>query len=101
MRNCERQAMKGKKLGSWFNEPQQAAIILACLIALTGFPGNVRPAWSAEEAPQPLLAKGQPVDWWFVFKFNSAAFAGCGEGIARQCIFGGDAGDYPRSFGQQ
>ena len=34
---------------------------------------------SAAVAPVPLLAKGQPTDWWFVFKFNSSkSFAGCG-----------------------
>lgn len=52
--------------------------------------------------PRPLLAKGEPVDWWFVFKFNSSKpFRGCGpvKG-ARQCPFGG----VPLtrgSFGQQ
>lgn len=55
---------------------------------------------AADSSPQPLLAKGQAVDWWFVFKFNSASFPGCGEGIARQCIFGGDAKNY-KFFGQQ
>src|SRR2546421_12659613 len=37
----------------------------------------------------PLLQKGHPVDWWFVFKFNSAAFPGCGSGADRTCPFGG------------
>jgi len=33
--------------------------------------------------PVPLLAKDHPVDWWFVFKFNSAAFPGCAAGASR------------------
>lgn len=39
-------------------------------------------------APVPMLAKGQPVDWWFVFKFNVAKFPGCG-GASIACPFGG------------
>lgn len=27
--------------------------------------------------PMPLLAAGHSVDWWFVFKFNSASFPAC------------------------
>jgi hypothetical protein len=51
-------------------------------------------------APSPLLENGHPVDWWFVFKLNSAAFPGCGSGATRQCIFGGDIQNY-KAFGQQ
>jgi hypothetical protein len=40
------------------------------------------------EPPTPLVADGQPVDWWFVFKFNTAAFPQCG-GVQRVCSFGG------------
>src|ERR1700730_16995313 len=50
--------------------------------------------------PVPLLEKGHPVDWWFVFKFNSAKFPECGADISRQCPFGGEPRDYS-SFGQQ
>jgi hypothetical protein len=45
--------------------------------------------------PMPLLAKGHPVDWWFVFKLNASAFPDCGapdasKGTdARACPFGG------------
>jgi hypothetical protein len=46
------------------------------------------------------LEKGRPVDWWFVFKFNSAAFPGCGATAARQCPFGGDVQNYSH-FSQQ
>jgi Deoxyribonuclease II len=55
---------------------------------------------AAGPGPQPLIAKGHPVDWWFVFKFNSASFPACGEGISRQCLFGGNPQDY-HFFGQQ
>jgi hypothetical protein len=51
------------------------------------------PALSAGEAPVPLLSRGgEPVDWWFAFKFNSQnTFAGCGAGSGkRTCIFGGN-----------
>jgi hypothetical protein len=51
-------------------------------------------------APSPLLENGHPVDWWFVFKLNSAAFPGCGSGVTRQCIFGGDVQNY-KAFGQR
>jgi hypothetical protein len=46
---------------------------------------------AAAEPPVPLAAEGQPVDWWFVFKFNTAAFPQCG-GVPqgpRVCPFGG------------
>jgi hypothetical protein len=52
--------------------------------------------------PRPLIAKDQPVDWWFVYKLNSSKpFAGCGkvEGD-RQCPFGGEPLTRG-SFGQQ
>jgi len=47
----------------------------------------------------PLLEAGRPVDWWFVFKFNSASFPSCG-GAQRSCPFGGDVQSY-RHFSQQ
>jgi hypothetical protein len=53
-------------------------------------------------APVPLLKKRQPVDWWFVFKFNTAVFPGCVGGAARQCPFGGDVQEYQnQGYGQQ
>src|SRR6266704_2748247 len=54
---------------------------------------------SAQGFPAPLLAKQHPVDWWFVFKFNSATFPGCGM-TTRTCLFGGDVQTY-RNFSQQ
>jgi len=50
-------------------------------------------------APVPLLQRGQPVDWWFVFKFNAGSFPECG-GPQRTCPFGGNVQQYS-SFGQQ
>jgi len=41
--------------------------------------------------PAPLLEKGkQPVDWWFIFKFNGSKFPGCGSDAERTCIFDKD-----------
>jgi hypothetical protein len=51
-------------------------------------------------APVPLLAKGHPVDWWFVFKMNSGIFPGCGTNAVRACIFGGQPQNWSH-FGQQ
>jgi len=48
----------------------------------------------------PLLQSGHPVDWWFVFKFNSAVFPGCGSGVSASCPFGGQPQAYT-NFGQQ
>jgi hypothetical protein len=57
-------------------------------------------AWAQSSAPVPLLKSGQPVDWWFVFKFNAATFDGCG-GAQRACLFGGDVQTYKLGFGQR
>jgi len=51
-------------------------------------------------APTPLLNSGQPVDWWFVFKFNAEALPGCGGAAQRACLFGGTVQTYKR-FSQQ
>jgi hypothetical protein len=51
--------------------------------------------------PYPMLEKGHPVDWWFVFKFNAAKFPKCGGGAdGRACPFGGTVQPYT-SFGQR
>jgi Deoxyribonuclease II len=54
---------------------------------------------AAQQAPTPLLSNGQPVNWWFVFKFNAESFPDCG-GAQRTCPFGGTVERY-RSFSQQ
>lgn len=63
---------------------------VACLVA--SLVAGLAPAVAAEpQAPQPLLAKGKAVDWWFVFKLNSSKpFAGCAKVSGdRACPFGG------------
>ena len=72
--------------------------------ALLGFAAAMFAATDARpealaSAPAPLLKPGLPVDWWFVFKLNSAVFPGCG-GTNRSCPFGGTVQNY-RTFGQQ
>src|ERR1700692_1299768 len=49
---------------------------------------------TSASAPAPLLKKGQPVDWWFVFKFNAASFPACGAAVQRTCTFGGTVQTY-------
>lgn len=55
--------------------------------------------------PYPMIQKGHPVDWWFVFKLNSAVFPGCGSaagaGDGRACLFGGNVQPYKSGWGQQ
>jgi hypothetical protein len=51
--------------------------------------------------PSPLVSKGHPVDWWFVFKLNAGKFPGCGEDAERSCAFGGSVQNYRSAFGQQ
>jgi Deoxyribonuclease II len=74
-------------------------IFLTLLVTPT-FSQQVENATDSANPPVPLLAKGHPVDWWFVFKFNSAAFPGCGTGAIRSCPFGGSVQNY-KAFGQQ
>ncbi|HUI85156.1 MAG TPA: deoxyribonuclease II family protein [Candidatus Binatia bacterium] len=68
---------------------QQAAVTQAVNCGSPGLP--------ACTVPSPLLQKGRPVDWWFVFKFNSAVFPGCGGGASRSCPFGGQVQTYKGS----
>ena len=71
-----------------------------CLLAACLSPSVVTlPAAQDSLAPIPLLKSGQPVDWWFVFKFNAESFPECG-GFQRTCSFGGTVEPY-KSFGQQ
>ena len=54
-------------------------------------------------APVPMLSKGHPVDWWFVFKLNAASAPKCGGGDTRACPFGGEVQHTTSyaDFGQQ
>jgi hypothetical protein len=57
--------------------------------------------WAAPPVPPtPLLGDGTSVDWWFVFKFNTASFPGCGGTAQRTCLFGGTVQKY-NNFSQQ
>lgn len=46
----------------------------------------------------PLLAAGNPVDWWFVFKFNGATFPCIESKEPNPGIFGGTPMDYGGGF---
>jgi hypothetical protein len=50
-------------------------------------------------APVPLAAQGQPADWVFAFKFNTAT-APTAKDAVRDCLFGGQPQPYAQ-FGQQ
>lgn len=77
------------------------AIIYVCALALASAGlVDARAADSTLSAvPAPLLEKGHPVDWWFVFKFNTHAFPGCDDDNVRECAYGGEVRRY--AFGQQ
>ena len=81
--------MFGTKSRPGFRLSSLLAFFLLTMLSLP--PGGVG---LAAEAPSPLLDKGKPVDWWFIFKFNSASFPLCGDGATRSCSFGGDAQNY-------
>ncbi len=71
-------------------------LMLLCIASLAAQqPAAPAPA----PAPAPLLKTGQPVDWWFAFKFNAESFPGCGDAL-RACLFGGAVQQY-RTFSQQ
>jgi hypothetical protein len=77
------------------------AVASLILTVLAGYEQHVRYAAPPNNAPVPLLSAGHPVNWWFVFKFNSKAFPGCGGGATRTCPFGGTVQNYKSPFGQQ
>jgi len=64
--------------------------LLLCVASLAAQSANV---------PAPLLKSGQPVDWWFAFKFNAGSFPNCAGGAQRACLFGGTVQSY--EFSQQ
>ena len=87
--------------GAGHRTPRRLAWLLFAALSVTV--SDAGPARSAGAAPVPLLSKGgEPVDWWFAFKFNSQnSFAGCGADTGkRTCIFGGNVQAKER-FGQQ
>jgi hypothetical protein len=75
----------------------------------TNLQGQINPMGSpptlqgcAISVPCPMVAKGHPAMWWFVFKLNARSFPGCGGGT-RSCPFGGEVQTGPTysKFGQQ
>lgn len=65
------------------------ATLVVLLLVLSGYGlHNANPAIPKSSAPLPLVAFGQPVDWWFTFKLNSGKFPDCAGG-KRACPFGG------------
>ena len=60
---------------------------------------GVNTGYADSNRPVPLLEKGTEVDWWIVFKFNTASFPGCDSDAQRNCLFGGEVQDY--QFSQQ
>jgi len=75
--------MKHSLFGRSYVTPQvlvRLLLLLCCSLALAAPP---------PDRPTPLLKKGQPVDWWFVFKFNASAMPGCDGSAQRACAFGG------------
>ncbi|MGD0886220.1 MAG: deoxyribonuclease II family protein [Thermodesulfovibrionales bacterium] len=62
--------------------------------------GSAESIVSQSTAPVPLLEKGHPVDWWFVFKFNAASFPGCHDNAPRDCLFGGTEQDYQGHYSE-
>jgi Deoxyribonuclease II len=56
---------------------------------------------SSTPPPSPLVKKGQPVDWWFVFKFNAQTFPRPATSTPT-CLFGGTPGgaDKYKTIGQ-
>jgi len=48
-----------------------AAVLALGLLGFSSSSVDVGRARAAGGAPAPLVAAGQPVNWWFVFKFNA------------------------------
>jgi len=76
----------------------QLAFVCFSLIALPAY--SQGGATASTKAPVPLLKAAHPVDWWFVFKFNTEIFPGFAAGASRTCLFGGSVQAY-KEFGQQ
>src|SRR5437879_4812095 len=90
---------------SWVRPSLKTAVISIFILLCAAVPVTVQHALA--EPPAPLLAPGQHVNWWFVFKLNSRVFPACGAAtVVRACPFGGtpklttEKGS-PYRFGQQ
>lgn len=76
----------------------RAVILIVLLTLFHGLPSLLHA--DVLSAPAPLLEKGSPVEWWFIFKFNAASFPGCGDAANQDCSFGGVLQKYD-SFSRQ
>jgi hypothetical protein len=67
----------------------QSFVQLSLLVVLL----SIQNSWAqaAPAAPSPLWKSGQPVDWWFAFKFNSDTFPRPAS-TPPTCMFGGTPG---------
>jgi hypothetical protein len=45
-------------------------------------------SYAYQQAPVPLVARGEPTDWWFAFKLNAGVFPSRDD-PSRSCAFGG------------
>jgi hypothetical protein len=81
----------------FINSPAMRLLVACLSVSLIALCGVTLQAAEAL-APVPLLQSGQPVNWWFVFKFNAESFPECG-GFQRTCAFGGTVQPYSH-FGQ-
>lgn len=95
-RGVPRTALPHESLTMTLRKLLARACVAIALLVVAVLPA----AYAADTAPTPLLKFGQPVDWWFMFKLNSAIFPGCTGNAQRVCIFGGKVQPYPH-FGQQ
>jgi hypothetical protein len=84
-----------------FKTSVTAAALLILLTVFSGYPLRAASTPTESDPPVPLLARGHPVDWWFVFKLNTATFPECGSGATRVCQFGGTVQNYKSGFSQQ
>ncbi len=70
--------MDRRTLKPQFKTSLNVAILFVLFTFFSGYPLRAAYPPIVQDAPVPLLAKGHPVDWWFVFKPNSKAFPECG-----------------------
>jgi hypothetical protein len=99
-KKIQRMALALRNMKIRFSACQVLRPLSACLpVSLIMLWGVALLAAPDALAPVPLLKSGEPVDWWFVFKFNAQSFPECG-GFQRTCSFGGTVEPY-KSFGQQ
>ncbi len=92
--------MKSMKLRPWLGLAMPLALATFLILCPSLSSTSVGTRADSPTVPMPLLERGHPVEWWFVFKFNSAAFPACPGEARRDCLFGGATQNY-RWFSQQ